>query len=797
NGALLWSQTYDIGTIPGFPFADSGRTCLETVTDIQPLDNGNLRVAATLQARVLTQNGPRLFDGVWLFELSPGGTIVWEDRRFGAGNDASYLPGNGWLLWSKLVPLGNGLTFAVSTGFVLTTTLGLSHYDPLTEVLVLDASGGIIARTTHNIATVDADAWSLTGAAGLPGGVLLGITGSPGDFDEWEAIELDAVGNEVSSWQIAGNYEDMSIAANASQGNVGLPGLFFWVAKGPWIEAYNPGGAQILADTTGSPILNLAYEPSQDLIQITQSDAVQFLSRNLTQVHARNMPSTVGAWSSPGTLVLDNGQQLTKIDTDASILGTVVRETDELVGEVGLDCIQKPTGEFVLTGRLPYNPANPQDKTWHTWIMELDANGSVLWQNSAPSDSQVDYFAAPVAFNGQDLVAGLGGDRAANIQGVGTLVGASNLLGRDVQAIAPTDQGQFLVSAWSSPQGDPLTNRVELSLLQPDLSTVWSSVITLPTVGLFGGLVIYPPQSIVPLEDSHLVGLALIDQFRSVVGISQVDSNGAHQGSWIYQLPGNDVNGPALIAKSAGGGFVLATTVAPMISNNGFPGLGATNGLLIGLDANFQPDWYTIYGGLESDRLFSLVALEDGFLLAGNSLSLGERSDAWLLRTDLDGNIVEGCAAVIEQGDWPQSAIFESLAATTAPSAPTIGAALPAEVGVFHPPNVIIDTTVARQCSGTADPVDPGTVGPPPPGTFTLTIILPGGGTGSVVSTPAGIDCGVQCQMNFPAGSTVVLEPFLTGGSVFSHWTGVDVDLGVEGAQVIMNANRTVEAWIE
>jgi hypothetical protein len=47
-----------------------------------------------------------------------------------------------------------------------------------------------------------------------------------------------------------------------------------------------------------------------------------------------------------------------------------------------------------------------------------------------------------------------------------------------------------------------------------------------------------------------------------------------------------------------------------------------------------------------------------------------------------------------------------------------------------------------------------------------------GAGNGSVVSTPAGINCGSDCSEFYPSGTTVVLNAIPAPGSVFSGWSG-------------------------
>ena len=76
---------------------------------------------------------------------------------------------------------------------------------------------------------------------------------------------------------------------------------------------------------------------------------------------------------------------------------------------------------------------------------------------------------------------------------------------------------------------------------------------------------------------------------------------------------------------------------------------------------------------------------------------------------------------------------------------------------------------------------------------YTLTVTKEGTGSGTVTSSPAGIDCGNQCSAGFGAGTMVTLTASPAVGSVFAGWSG-----GCSGAedacQVTMDAGRAVTA---
>jgi hypothetical protein len=77
----------------------------------------------------------------------------------------------------------------------------------------------------------------------------------------------------------------------------------------------------------------------------------------------------------------------------------------------------------------------------------------------------------------------------------------------------------------------------------------------------------------------------------------------------------------------------------------------------------------------------------------------------------------------------------------------------------------------------------------------TLTVTKSGSGSGRVVSSLSGIDCGPTCRAGFKKNARVVLTPVPDSGSVFTGWTGACKGHGQ--CSVVMRTDITVGAVFE
>jgi hypothetical protein len=83
---------------------------------------------------------------------------------------------------------------------------------------------------------------------------------------------------------------------------------------------------------------------------------------------------------------------------------------------------------------------------------------------------------------------------------------------------------------------------------------------------------------------------------------------------------------------------------------------------------------------------------------------------------------------------------------------------------------------------------------PAPPATFTLNVTKAGSGTGTVKSSPPGIDCGTVCSQLSIDGASVTLSTVAGTNSLFAGWSG---DADCSDGIVTMSAARTCTAGFD
>ena len=80
------------------------------------------------------------------------------------------------------------------------------------------------------------------------------------------------------------------------------------------------------------------------------------------------------------------------------------------------------------------------------------------------------------------------------------------------------------------------------------------------------------------------------------------------------------------------------------------------------------------------------------------------------------------------------------------------------------------------------------------PSSYMLTVTKTGAGTGTVTSSPAGIDCGAVCSAQFIQTTVITLTATAASNSSLTGWSGCDSTPAANQCVVTMNAARFVEA---
>lgn len=79
------------------------------------------------------------------------------------------------------------------------------------------------------------------------------------------------------------------------------------------------------------------------------------------------------------------------------------------------------------------------------------------------------------------------------------------------------------------------------------------------------------------------------------------------------------------------------------------------------------------------------------------------------------------------------------------------------------------------------------------PSSAVLTVQKNGTGSGTVTSSPAGIDCGASCSASYAVGTSITLTAQAAGGSTFAGWSGGGCS-GTGNCTLTLNAATTVTA---
>lgn len=426
------------------------------------------------------------------------------------------------------------------------------------------------------------------------------------------------------------------------------------------------------------------------------------------------------------------------------------------------------------------------------WLVRIGLDGSIRWQRllegvtlggRTENGDALDVFVATTdggyalgaVASGSICVAGLAPDGSLRWFSPPIAAASTN----ELRVLAGTDDGGFVVAG---EDGDAAW----LARLEEDGAPRWLRTYRRTDSGAS-----LEVGSIARAAD----GFVLAGSSSGLAWAMKVDLEGQVLWSRDYDVGSLTVVHSSRIAPTPDGGFVLGTTAGsedllPDDSVDDFAATGRFNDFLIELDPDGKALRYQIYGGLYDEVLQDLRVLDDGgILVSGSSESLGDYTEAWILRLGPDGLLSAGCNAHLGGGSFPQSDDMVAVSVTDG-----VLARDPVEAVVQESDTAVLERLpagimVARQCAGTATDTD---VEPPPQvERFTLTLVVAGPGTGTVNSEPDGIICGPICVADFDEGTDVYLlaEP---DGAYLVRWLGCDEVIAENGCLVTMDRDRTV-----
>jgi predicted secreted protein len=328
--------------------------------------------------------------------------------------------------------------------------------------------------------------------------------------------------------------------------------------------------------------------------------------------------------------------------------------------------VETGDGGYALAGSTLSTSNGAHD----AWLIKTDADGNVEWSGTyGGADTDATYSIVQTGDGGYALAGitesfGVGGgdswlvkvDSSGKMEWNKTYGGTAY---DEVQSVVDTSDGGYALAGSTTSFG---AGGSDYWLVKVDASgnIEWSKA--------YGGRNEEWAQCVVETKDSGFALAGSAEPFGAGdqdFRLVKVDASGNMEWNKTYGGADSDIGNS--VVETSDGGYALAGDTASF-------GAGGEDFWLIKTDAEGNMQWNRTYGGANDDTAFSLVQTSDGgYALGGDTLSVGAGSyDAWLIKTDSDGNAqwnktyggrnFDGVHALIQTSDWGYA-----LAGSTAP----------------------------------------------------------------------------------------------------------------------------------
>jgi uncharacterized delta-60 repeat protein len=630
TGSIVWQRTYGGG------LGD------DDLTSIQQTKDGGYIVAG------YTNNlGPA---GGWdflVFKLDPAGGVVWQKTYGGTGKDmattAKQTKDGGYII--------GGFSESFGTG------------KPDFWVVKVNPTGGVVWQKAYGgTGTDQVQSIQQTRDGGY---IVAGYTWSfgAGGMDVW-ILKLNSAGSVVWQKAYGGTGDDIAysvqqtrdggyiVAGSTTSFNVGYADV--WVLKLnligniQWEMTYGGGaddGAASVQQTRDSGYIvagstNSFTSGYQDLwILKLRSDGGTCIpsaksTATVTSTSATVVTTTGTEFGSAG-VVADTS--VTPAATAATVLGScnwvAAYGGPGTSDDIAYSVQQTRDGGYVVAGStMSYGAVG-----WDIWVVKLDPNGAIQWENTYGGDGDDEAFSAQQTNDSGYIVAGYTKSFGAVAGDVWVLKLTSKGAiqwqkryggsGEDVaKSVQQTRDNGYVVAGYTTSFG---AGQRDFWILKLNLSGIpqWQKT--------YGGSANDEASAVKQTKDSGYI----------VAGQTWSFGPGAYD-IWILKL---NAAGVVQWQKTVGGGdWDLATSVQ-QTSDSGYVVAGYTKSYgagdydfwILKFSSTGAVVWQNTYGGSGEDKAYSIQQTKDGgYIVAGHTGSFGGAGGLWLLRLDSIGSIV-------------------------------------------------------------------------------------------------------------------------------------------------------------